>query len=254
MTFHQFTKIMHLRLGFLLPSLLFASLAASQSPDAALAALPQDQQAWVNRTCTRSLGPSLWASCVQRETSALRRGIPDLSTLNDSDRTWVQRSCPTSLGPSLTISCLSRELNAIRAGMPKLEGLPSDKRAWVLQSCPQSLGPTLFRSCVQRESRAAVSGPSPSATSPIPPPRVVERARGARGFSGSPGASRYTIETSHNDELFIINGERFESKTYCFNMEEDDEVIFLDGSPFGACVSATLLNLRTRDKCEVWCE
>lgn len=66
--------------------------------------------------------------------------------------------------------------------------------------------------------------------------------------------SEYEIETSHNDELFIINGEKYEAKTYCFDMEEGDRVIFLDGSPYGACVTATLLNLRTRNKCEVWCE
>lgn len=79
-------------------------------------------------------------------------------------------------------------------------------------------------------------------------PRPTPRARGGRR------ADAYQIETSHNDELFIINGEKFEAKTYCFNMEEDDEVIFLEGSPMGVCVSATLLNLRTREKCEVWCE
>jgi len=67
-------------------------------------------------------------------------------------------------------------------------------------------------------------------------------------------ADAYPIEVSHNDELFVINGEKFEAKTYCFNMEEGDDVMFLEGSPFGVCVSATLLNLRTRNKCEVWCE
>lgn len=82
--------------------------------------------------------------------------------------------------------------------------------------------------------------------------KAAERQRGAR----SAGSSRpsYEIEVSHNDELFIINGEKFEAKTYCFNMEEGDQVIFLEGSPLGACASATFLNLRSRDKCEVWCE
>lgn len=74
-----------------------------------------------------------------------------------------------------------------------------------------------------------------------------------RGGGGTHRDS-YEIEVSHNDELFVINGEKFEAQTYCFNMEEGDMVIFLDGSPLGACASATLLNLRTRDKCEVWCE
>ena len=64
----------------------------------------------------------------------------------------------------------------------------------------------------------------------------------------------YEIEVSHNDELFIINSEKFEAKTYCFNMEEGDKVIFLEGSSNGVCVSAELLNLRTKNTCRVWCE
>ena len=67
-------------------------------------------------------------------------------------------------------------------------------------------------------------------------------------------ASSYEIEVSHNDELFIINGEKFEAQTYCFNMEVGDRVIFIEGSPHGACASAKLLNLRTQKVCEVWCE
>lgn len=64
----------------------------------------------------------------------------------------------------------------------------------------------------------------------------------------------YPIEVSDNDELFIINGETFEAKTYCFGMEPGDRVVFLEGSVFGACASATLYNLRTEKTCEVWCE
>jgi hypothetical protein len=83
--------------------------------------------------------------------------------------------------------------------------------------------------------------------------KALERqGRGSGG--GSTSRLSYEIEVSHNDELFVINGEKFEAKTYCFNMEEADLVIFIDGSPFGACASATLINLRTREKCEVWCE
>jgi hypothetical protein len=67
-------------------------------------------------------------------------------------------------------------------------------------------------------------------------------------------ATEYEIEISHNDELFIINDEKYEAKSYCFNMEEGDPVIFLEGSPYGVCVSAKLLNLRTKKTCEVWCE
>ena len=67
-------------------------------------------------------------------------------------------------------------------------------------------------------------------------------------------ATQYYIETSHNDELFIINGEKYEAQTYCFNMEEGDPVIFLSGSPFGACASAVILNLKNRNRCSLWCE
>jgi hypothetical protein len=64
----------------------------------------------------------------------------------------------------------------------------------------------------------------------------------------------YEIEAAHNDELFIINGEKFEAQTYCLGWEEGDEVIFLEGSPYGACATATLYNKTKRDTCEVWCE
>lgn len=67
-------------------------------------------------------------------------------------------------------------------------------------------------------------------------------------------ATSYEIEVSYNDELFIINGEKFEAQAYCFNMEEGDKVIFLEGNPYGACASAILLNLRTQERCDVWCE
>jgi ribosomal protein S17 len=67
-------------------------------------------------------------------------------------------------------------------------------------------------------------------------------------------ATSYVIEVSHNDELFIINGEKFKAKTYCFNMNEGDRVIFISGRPTGVCVSAELLNLRTQRVCRVWCE
>jgi hypothetical protein len=66
--------------------------------------------------------------------------------------------------------------------------------------------------------------------------------------------SGYAIEASANDETFVINAEVFKAKTYCFNFDKGDRVKFIDGSPLGACASATLLNLRTGKVCEVWCE
>ncbi|HFE9764559.1 TPA: hypothetical protein ACGA4J_001322 [Acinetobacter baumannii] len=67
-------------------------------------------------------------------------------------------------------------------------------------------------------------------------------------------ATSYEIEKSINDETFVINGEVFKAKTYCMNMEEGDKVIFVEGSPYGACASAKLYNLRTERTCNVWCE
>lgn len=67
-------------------------------------------------------------------------------------------------------------------------------------------------------------------------------------------AQRYYIEHSINDETFIINGEVFKAKTYCFNMNEGDSVIFIEGSANGVCVSAKLYNLRSEETCDVWCE
>ena len=85
-------------------------------------------------------------------------------------------------------------------------------------------------------------------------------AKKSSAIVGSPATSyrgnkqRYPIEVAHNDELFIINGEKYEAKTYCFNMEEGDSVIFLEGSALGVCLSAELLNLRSGTECRVWCE
>jgi len=67
-------------------------------------------------------------------------------------------------------------------------------------------------------------------------------------------ATTYEIEAAVNDEKFIINGELFEAKTYCLGWGEGQRVIFIDGSPLGACASATLYNLDREEKCEVWCE
>jgi len=64
----------------------------------------------------------------------------------------------------------------------------------------------------------------------------------------------YELQVSHNDELFMINDEKFSAKLYCFGMEKGDRVKFVEGSPDGVCTSAVLFNLRTTDTCEVWCE
>jgi hypothetical protein len=67
-------------------------------------------------------------------------------------------------------------------------------------------------------------------------------------------ADVHETEGSHNDATFIIKREKYESKNNCFNMEEGDALIYVEGSAFGACLSAVIVNQHTDQKCEVWCE
>lgn len=67
-------------------------------------------------------------------------------------------------------------------------------------------------------------------------------------------ADGYLIEVVYDDELLITNGEKYEAKTYCLGWEEGEEVLFIEGSPYGVCVSAKLYNLNRRESCNVWCE
>ena len=127
-----------------------------------------------------------------------------------------------------------------------LSQFPTAVREWVNQSCPRSLGPSLWTSCV-RDATTALRGTRAAPQRPARPSR--RRTPQARTTS-----SGYPIELARDDELFIINGEKFGAQTYCLGWEEGDEVLFLEGSPFGACASAELFNLRTREKCDVWCE
>ncbi|MFQ1886989.1 hypothetical protein [Aeromonas veronii] len=227
---------------------LTAHWCIAQTPDAALSNLSQEMRDWVNRSCPSSLGPSLWSSCVVREASAASQGKPNLGHFQPDIRTWITSSCPDSLGPSLTINCLIRESTAVSNASLDISSLNEKQRQWLLSVCSPSLGPSLFISCAQRES-AALHGiqsiPQKSASVPPQQPRTMNR--GGKYNS-------YEIEVAHNDELFIINGEKFEAQTYCLGWENGDEVIFIDGSPNGVCVSATLLNLRMQEKCDVWCE
>lgn len=64
----------------------------------------------------------------------------------------------------------------------------------------------------------------------------------------------YEIEIAHNDELFVINGEKFSAQTYCLGWYEGDKVMFINGDANGICTTAKLLNLRNEKICTVWCE
>jgi len=64
----------------------------------------------------------------------------------------------------------------------------------------------------------------------------------------------HEIEVSHKDKIFIINGDKYEAKTSCFDFEKGDKVVFLNGRPLGVCVSTELLNLRNDRVCRIWCQ
>ena len=232
----------------LILSALLATSAYGKSPDELLNGLKPDLKSWVEKSCSKNLGPSLWSSCVTREVNALNGHFPDLSILSKDQKTWLMNSCPSSLGPSLTISCYNREYEAL-GRIPSFSGLSEQQTNWVKQSCSTSLGPSLYASCLNREISAVKNAGSPQ-------PQVVSKPnlRAQTRPVGSNSRNSYAIEVSHNDELFIINGEKFEAKTYCLGWYEGDEVIFVDGSPYGACSSAKLLNLSNKELCEVWCE
>lgn len=147
-----------------------------------------DQQRWLDQTCPRSLGPSLWRSCIDRERAALTRADPSkLSSLPASSQQWVANSCPKSLGPSLYASCVQREVEALqKPGWPSMSHLSASDQQWVTQSCPPSLGPSLWRSCAAREIAAispqrqiepSIRTSPPLATPrPSPPPKIARPA------------------------------------------------------------------------------
>lgn len=62
------------------------------------------------------------------------------------------------------------------------------------------------------------------------------------------------IEVAHKERVFIINGDKYEAKTSCFDFERGDKVVFLEGRPLGVCVSTELLNVRNDRVCRIWCQ
>lgn len=124
------------------------------SIEAALNRLDKENRNWVQNSCPKSLGPSLWLSCVDREMSAFQTRTVSQETLSSELIAWVEKSCPRSLGPSLNKSCIERETATIKSGIPSLGRLPKNERDWIAQSCQRSLGPSLYKYCVLRESKA----------------------------------------------------------------------------------------------------
>ncbi len=122
--------------------------------EAVLNRLNNESRGWVETSCPRSLGPSLWLNCANREIAALQAKPTQNENLSSDLLAWVEQSCPRSLGPSLNKNCVERETAAIKSGIPSMSQLPKSERDWIAQSCPRSLGPSMYRNCVVREGRA----------------------------------------------------------------------------------------------------
>ncbi|MGF1779006.1 hypothetical protein [Vibrio nomapromontoriensis] len=119
--------------------------------------LAPEYRDWINDSCSKSLGPSLWRSCVNRNIDAIASNFPDkrLKDTERSRRNWINDSCSRSLGPNLWGSCVKRNLEAFDNDFPedRLASLDSSTQAWVNDSCDRSLGPNLWSSCVTRNLR-----------------------------------------------------------------------------------------------------
>ncbi len=157
--------------------------------------ITSENRLWLDQSCPRSLGPSLWRSCMQREMEALREvPITDLAKLPRSLQSWVNQSCPRSLGPSLYGNCVTREVAALQLpNWPNVSGLAPDDQRWVLESCPRSLGPSLWRNCAEREisalrpaSKTPSTLPPPFTPRTTPPPRAVAPSLNVDGLKPLP--------------------------------------------------------------------
>lgn len=84
--------------------------------------------------------------------------------------------------------------------------------------------------------------------------QAIARATRRQGQVDDSRQQSYQIEVSHDDQYFVINGQKYRARTFCYNMLVGDRVIFLEGNEYGNCTTAVITNLRTGETCEVWCE
>jgi hypothetical protein len=84
--------------------------------------------------------------------------------------------------------------------------------------------------------------------------QVLAQATQRQGLVDDTQQKSYQIEVSHDDQYFVINGQNYRARTFCYNMLVGDRVIFLEGNEYGNCTTAVITNLRTGQTCEVWCE
>lgn len=61
-----------------------------------------------------------------------------------------------------------------------------------------------------------------------------------------------SLDSNPDSDNFVIDNQTYDPKTYC-DMAVGDRVKFVENTP-DDCVDAQLLNLRTKQICNVWCD
>lgn len=82
-------------------AIMLVVLVAGATDSFAQSQLSADQRRWLDESCHRSLGPSLWTACMTRETSALLSSSPNLASLTVSARQWIAELSPVVGSKSL---------------------------------------------------------------------------------------------------------------------------------------------------------
>ena len=119
------------RLDVAVLAVALAALGAAGTWAASLdtSGVDQTMRAWIESSCqaARSLGPSYYYPCVERELEALKKPSAsiDLSKVDPERRSWIESSCRAaqSLGPSYYYPCLDRELQVVLGGR-SFQGAP----------------------------------------------------------------------------------------------------------------------------------
>jgi hypothetical protein len=62
------------------------------------------------------------------------------------------------------------------------------------------------------------------------------------------------VESAVNDTDLLINGIQYSAKDVCYNFQVGDQVEFLTGDPSGQCTDALIVNMRSNESCDVWCQ
>ena len=92
----------------------FITQPSNDMNDSISESMSQENKNWLNQSCPKSLGPSLWKNCINRESAALGSSTPNIESMSQENKNWLNQSCPKSLGPSLWKNCINRESAALR--------------------------------------------------------------------------------------------------------------------------------------------